>query len=78
MHRRLLLSFALEMVRGRYLEQAQTLLRAVRRALLSDAVLLLSAWRQFYESELVPRVQDNVARLFGGGALKLQPLPPCA
>ena len=73
-HERLLTEFACEMVRARFLVQAQDLLRAVRRALLSDELLLASPWREFYEVHLVPLVQECVRDAFDGGSLKLQPL----
>ena len=47
---------------------------AVRRALLSDELLLASPWREFYEVHLVPLVQECVRDAFDGGSLKLQPL----
>ena len=50
------------------------MMRAVRRALLSDKLLLASPWRKFYEMHLVPLVQECVHNAFDGGCLKLQPL----
>ena len=73
-HERLLTEFACEMVRARFLVQAQDLMYAVRRALLSDKLLLASPWRKFYEMHLLPLVQECVRNAFDGGSLKLQPL----